>query len=535
MANPAGTGNTNRKKAPSDPRTKGKATTAKAPGKATTKQPDRRLEPIRTLLESQKDTPLPSIIAESATAMLNATSLLRQKRSGVLKLRTNDDLFPNSTNIKSKLVIPKSLIKDATSIARSERVEALTQQYKTDMKKVIVDQAEVNAWHQEDERLNEFITHTKQIATACATTARFTMFQETDKTIIPDDKLGIGALWCYFHNLAETHIFFTEYLLTTRKELCARFWDEFKTPECKSYLLRDNLHSLRGDCTSVTILENDISELKTFNLQSSITRTWRYDHQLPTENVTEGQQQAQQPDTNQVEDTTTATQSYDFYTDTNKACIKETVKLLASILENAFLVVEKHQIRNIMQQKMAAKIKADRKETKTHSLANKLHANLDAETSVLPENMSQLVAKTVAEKFKIEQKKAQRKKSSGGTTDTVAHPNVQGNGNNSNKSSNKRQHFPTQQQQPQQHHKRPRHTPPVRAYQGRGTPPRGRGSSRGRGRERAPTHHNPYNSTTSSGRATRGRGRGRTSPRGGRPHRGGRGGRQPGRGRGGRY
>ena len=226
-------------------RAKGKATATATTGKATKeKKPDWCLDPIRTLLKSQKDTSLSSIITVAATAMLSATSLLRAKRSGVLKLRTNDDLFPKSANIKNKLDIPKSLLKDATTIARSTKMDQFTQKYKTDMKQVIVEQAEVNAWHQEDERLNKFITHAKQIATACATTTRFDLFQETNQSIIPDDKLGVGSLWCYFKNLDENHIFFTEYLLITRIVLLERLWNEFTTADSKPFIKKDELDAI---------------------------------------------------------------------------------------------------------------------------------------------------------------------------------------------------------------------------------------------------------------------------------------------------
>lgn len=220
-------------------------------------------------------------------------------------------------------------------------MDELTKKYKNEMKQVIVEQAEVNAWHQEDQRLQEFITHAKQIATACATTARFDLFQEANQQIIPDDKIGIGSLWCYFKNLAETHMFFSEYLLITRKALLGRLWNEFTTPDSKPYLKRDNLDTIRQNCTSECVLTNDIPELTKFQLQSSIQRDWYFGKMLPAENNTQEAEQATESN-EELSQTTTADI---FSTEINNKCIAKTTQLLTSIMENTFLVVEKHQIK----------------------------------------------------------------------------------------------------------------------------------------------------------------------------------------------
>lgn len=173
-----------------------------------------------------------------------------------------------------------------------------------------------------------------------------------------------------------------------------------------------------------------------------------------------------------------------------------------------------------MQKKKAAKIKADQIELKTHSLANRVQFNLETEKSVTPENMLQIVEKSVAKQVKS----AMRKNISGSTAVTVANPAVPGNGKKSKKTSTKRKTLQHQQEQ--------QFAPPQKRQKSQQPPwaPQGRGRGRGRGRN---TNNPYYNNTIPPEAHThywRAPTSGRHSARGG-----GRGGRQPGRGRGGRY
>ena len=478
---------------------------------------------------------------EASLLMLSETAKLRARRSGVLTMRANEDLFPKSSMIKCKLDAPDSMLKHATTIARKERVETLIQTFKTEYKKEIVDQAEDNAWNQEDQRLEKFITHAKQIATACATSARFDELIETTATTIPDSKLGIAGLWCYFKTLPEEHIFFTEYLLTKRQLLLQQLWNEFTKADSKPYLLRDQLNTIRRSCAVARILENDIEQIKSFNLKSTATRTWFANHQhLPENNADEAPQQQQlstQPTANDSNDadnsdgtSTPPAATIDYYNDTNKTCIKQTAKLLTTIMEPAFLVVEKHTLKKHILQRKTAKMQADRKATNTHTMAAKLQQSLDQEQSTPPENMGKLMDTMMNKKIK----QAMRKKSLGGPTATAAHPNVQERGSSTNSNSSKRKQPPkdtTQRQQQTPPNKRPKAPPIATNYREHSPPARGRG--RGRGRIPNPYHTNRATTPPHTGRGRggrgRGRGRGRSTPRGGR------GGRPPGRGRGGRH
>ena len=106
------------------------------------KKLDGRLENYRPTIESQPK-PLQATLCETILAMLLSTQRVASKKAGILSLRKNQDLHPNSINCKEVMAdVPDAVAAHATTKEHIEQHQKTLSDAKAALKAIIIKQGD---------------------------------------------------------------------------------------------------------------------------------------------------------------------------------------------------------------------------------------------------------------------------------------------------------------------------------------------------------------------------------------------------------
>jgi hypothetical protein len=219
-SSPAATTGTGPKPAPTDTQSN---TTAPTSRRVIPKTPEKsilddvRIARARVAIESQPKQ-LHSLLAETTLDILSKSEHINSKRTGTLKLQSDETITPRSICFKAELDFPEKFKDDPATIENKSKFDTTMKTFQSTLRNLIIEQNYRTIALLSEERLHLFVE--KMQAIAHGLTCYQGNLDEVELAGLSFEAIAAAVLHCYYSDLQPDDKLW-QYLSTTKEKLMA--------------------------------------------------------------------------------------------------------------------------------------------------------------------------------------------------------------------------------------------------------------------------------------------------------------------------